>query len=254
MKAIIILCIICLVFAGSAMAGTFYDNFDDNELDEEYWFINKSSGWSREKLEEVNGQIEMTDFVGGWEGIGIGLDIPLDLTLGETVIEADMFLRNTDGHFYFTSLRTDGNLWGNGLWAFNAIFDAGETVFGFEEDKGASVNPEPRIPVDQKDYHHYKIVLTPTDNQKKLDFFLNVDNGDLGEASGVLDLSTSSIPIDPTTIYLYLAVEQESGVNEFTYIDNFSITSPSIEGNIGHLQAVESNDKLSTTWGKIKSD
>jgi len=247
-----ILFAVCLSVSGFTMAGTFSDNFDDNELDREFWFINKTSGWSREILEEINGQIEVTDCVGGWEGIGIGLDIPLDLTLGKTIVEADMFLRNTDGHFYFTSLKSEGNLWGNGLWAFNGIFDGGETIFGFEEDKGASATPQPRIPIDQEDFHHYRIELTPTDEPKQFDFVLSVDEGALGEASGILDLSTSSAPIDPKIIYLYLTVEQESGVNEFTYFDNFTITSPSIKGNIGHIEPVEPSHKLSTTWATVK--
>ncbi|MFC1715675.1 hypothetical protein ACFL6S_18555 [Candidatus Poribacteria bacterium] len=241
--------IVCLLISGYAMAGRFIDDFDDNELNEEYWFINKPSGWTVEDLDEINGQLEITDCAGGWEGIGVGLDIPLDLTLGETIVEADMFLRNTDGHFYFTSLKSEDGLWGNGLWAFNAIFDGGVTVFGFEEDKDASAIPEPSIQVDQESFHHYKIVLTPTGEAKKFDFLLSVDNGDLGEASGVLDLGTSTMPIDPTVIYLYLAVEQDEGVNEFTYIDNVEITSESIVGTIG---AVDPTGKLPTTWAGLK--
>jgi len=250
MKLLFVLSVVCFLVSGFAMAGTFCDDFDDNKLNKEYWFINKSSGWTAEKLEETNGQIEMTNFVGGWEGIGIGLDMPLDLTSGTTTIEADMFLRNTDGHFYFTSLRSEGGLWGNGLWAFNAIYDAGETNFAFEEDEGASAVPEPKIPVDQDSFHHYKIELTPTDDEKKFDFYLSVDEGVLGEASGVLDIGTSGVFIDPTSIYLYLAVEQDEGINEFTYFDNLKITSPSIK----EACTVEPGGKLAVTWGGIKSD
>ena len=77
-----IISILSLGIAISAGAGTFHDDFEDNKLDEAYWKVMKTDGATIEKVDEVNGRIEYTDFVGGWEGVGIRVEFPLDMTAG----------------------------------------------------------------------------------------------------------------------------------------------------------------------------
>jgi len=235
------------LIGGLAVAGTFNDDFNDNEIDKEFWVIYKESPTG--KIEEANGRIEVTDLSGGWDGVGIRFDRPIDFTKGKFTLEFDMFLRNTDGHAYFSSSAVETGIWDPPLFAFNGILSGGRAIWQFETNKDASVAPAFQIPIDQDNFHHYKVEFTPTADKKEYKFYTNVDNGDLGEASGTLNVGQ----LDPTNIYVYFIPEQESGINEFTYYDNVSISSPSIEGIIGHKEAVEPGDKLSTTWGQIKA-
>jgi len=233
------------LFSGFAIAGTFNDDFNDNDIDKEFWVIYKESPTG--KIDEINGRIEVTKLSGGWDGVGVRFNHLLDLTKGQFILEFDMLLKNTDGHAYFSSSEVETGLWDPPVFAFNAIFD-GRTVWQFEKNEDASVNPPFEIPVDQTDFHHYKVELTPTADAKEYKFYTNVDKGNLGEASGILNVGQ----LDPKTIYIYFIAEQESGINEFTCYDNVSISSPSIEGNLGHKEPIEPKGKLVTTWANIK--
>ena len=232
----------------TVVAGTFFDDFEDNALDKQFWVIMKTDGWTKEKLKEENGRIEYSDFVGDWEGIGIRFDHPLNMNDGSLTIEFDIYQRIQDFHPYITNAVTEGGLWNLGIFAFNVDSE----VLGFEKDKtsGASANPEPNIPVDSKTMHHFKYVYTPKEKAGEFDFLILVDDGATGKAEGILNAGT----IDPKEVYIYFEVEHDDwAINEFVYLDNVVITSDSIEGNIGPGKlAVAPMGKLASTWGTLK--
>lgn len=251
MKFLFVLAVVCLLTSGFAIAGTFSDNFNDNLLDPEYWtpFLEESGG-AFGKVEEVNGRIEISELPGDWAGGGLRFEIPIDLTAGKFTMEGDVLPGTTGFYFsYFCSAYQTAGIWDPGLFGF--WFDAGDKVFGWEDNGGASPDPKPAIPAVQGEWHHVKVELTPTADVRVYNYHLDIDYG-AGEASGVVTLSEDPAKlIDPASVYLYFNAEFKNLPNEPSYLDNIIISSPSI---LGVVTTVEPSGKLSAAWGGIKSD
>lgn len=251
--------LLSIALSSLAFAGVFVDNFDDNQLSTDWVVMNTRTTPETEKVEETDGVLMWSGFQGGWEGAGVRLDHSIDFTQGPVVIEFDIHQRAQDFHPYFTNAKVqvgDGGLWNKGIFAFNIDFGEGENNLGFERDKptidGVKIPTaeadNPALKVTNERSVHIKQEFIPTNDPFVYTVNLDVDNG---AQTATVTLNISPQVLDVTQLYLYLEAEHDDHpVKEWIKLDNFSISSPSIAGDV--ITAVEPTDKLPITWGQIK--
>jgi len=236
----------CLALAymitNTSTAGSIADDFEDGVINEDHWHVFKYSGTA--EIEEEDGHLRMWNLSGGWDGIGVRFVQTIDLTQGVLKIEFETQSGNSENLCSMNHTESEGDPWSDkpmsewynteGRWEFAS------------PDGGHTVTPGYSIPVDQKDFHKYTIILTPTADPQEYDFHTLVDDGATGEAEGEFNLSGG----DPTNFHIYFNVCQDGGPkNEGSYYDNVFIESPSIVGSA----AVEYGGKLVATWASIKA-
>ena len=236
----------CLALAymitNTSTAGSIADDFEDGVINEDHWHVFKYSGTA--EIEEEDGHLRMWNLSGGWDGIGVRFVQTIDLTQGVLKIEFETQSGNSENLCSMNHTESEGDPWSDkpmsewynteGRWEFAS------------PDGGHTVTPGYSIPVDQKDFHKYTIILTPTADPQEYDFHTLVDDGATGEAEGKFNLSGG----DPTNFHIYFNVCQDGGPkNEGSYYDNVFIESPSIVGSA----AVEYGGKLVATWASIKA-
>jgi len=235
------LALACMI-TGISIAGSIKDDFEDGVINEEYWYVFRYSGTA--KIEEEDGYLHMWNLSGGWDGIGVRFVQTIDLTQGVLKIEFETQSGNSENLCSMNHAESEGDPWSDkpmsewynteGRWEFAA------------PDGGHTVTPGYSIPVDQKNFHKYIIILTPTADPQEYDFHTLVDDGATGEAKGKFNLSGG----DPTNFHIYFNVCQDGGPkNEGSYYDNVFIESPSIIGSA----VVEYGRKLAATWASIKA-
>jgi hypothetical protein len=153
--------LLAAVLAVPGWAGTFRDDFDDDDLDTSYWKEMATDGVTTETLTEVNGQIEHTEFVDGWEGVGLRVAFTLDMTAGPLTLDFDLYQRIRDFHPHFSNFEAEGvgGLWKKGILGINTDSEA----LGFEDDGvlGATADPEPTMFISADGWHHYTHTYTP---------------------------------------------------------------------------------------------
>lgn len=230
------LLVIWCLSGGIAVAGTFLDDFSDGSLGEE-WFVTKKRA-TGEEITEAGG---ILTFDAQGEDVVVGIRYgTVDLTQGEFVLECDYITGYQQTYISFTSVPSETEAWDTPPMF---IFIAVNGTYQFVGGGGPSVDPAFSYAVGQEESHHYRIVFTPTGDNKVYDYYTSVDN-DAFEQSGTLNIAD----MDPTTVYVYFEVWTPSG--NPTSLDNVAMTSASIQGTT----AVEALDKLPTRWGSIKSE
>ena len=233
---------LAFVNADIARAGGIMDDFEDGEINEEYW--HEFSYSATAELEEADGQLHMWNLSGGWDGIGLRFVQTVDLTQGELRIEFETRSGNSENLCSMNHTESEGDPWSDspmsewynseGKWEFAA------------PDDGHTVNPAYSISVDQENFHKYTVILTPTDDSQEYDFHTLVDDGDTGEAEGKFNLAGG----DPANLHIYFNVCQDGGPkNDGSYYDNILIESPSVVGEL----AVGREGKLAGTWAAVKA-
>ncbi len=120
------------------------------------------------------------------------------------------------------------------------IFIVVNGVYQFVGGGGPTIDNPINFNVGQDEWHHYKIELS-SPSGKKVPFKTTIDKGKF-DSAGKIDIDG----IDSTKIYVYFEVWTPSG--KPTSLDNVSLTSPSIVGNL----AVDRYGKLATAWGILK--
>lgn len=220
---------------GLAMAGTFIDEFSDGELGE-VWFVLKKRA-TGEEIKEVDG-ILLFDAEGTDVVTGIRYEETFDLTQGEFVLECDYIAGYQQTYISFNSTPSTTEAWDNPPMF---IFIVVNGTYQFVGGGGPAVDPPFNHSVGQDEWHHYRVEFGAPKG-KEMSFKTIVDDGDF-EAEGDIDIGG----MDPKVVYVYFEVWTPSG--NPTSLDNVSITSPSIEGNL----AVDKEGKLSTTWGRLKN-
>jgi hypothetical protein len=233
----IFLLVIWCVSGGLAIAGTFTDDFSGNKLGDK-WFVTGKRATGNE-LSVANGVLTF-DAKGTDVVIGIRYGT-IDLTQGEFVLECDYLTGYQQTYISFNGEPSDTEAWDKQPMF---IFIAVNGVYQFVGGGGPTVDTPFTYTVGQADMHHYKITFAPTNDAQVYDFYTSVDNGAF-EQAGKLNIST----MDPTKAYVYFEVFTPTG--SVTVLDNVVMTSPSISGG---ASAVKPYEKLSTNWGKIKSE
>jgi len=231
-----LLLIIWCVSGSLAIAGTFSDDFSGNKFSDK-WFVTKKRA-TGDEIKVANGVLTFdakgTDVV---TGIRYGT---VDLTKGEFSLECDYITGYQQTYISFNSDPSDTEAWDKQPMF---IFIAVNGVYQFVGGGGPSVDSPFTYDVGQKDMHHYLVTFAPTNDPKVYDYHTSIDKGKF-DKSGKLNIST----MDPTNVYVYFEVWTPSG--NPTILDNVVMTSPSI----AVTSAINSNEKLSTKWGKIKSE
>jgi hypothetical protein len=217
-------------------AGTFSDNFSGNKLSDK-WFVTKKRA-TGEEIAVANGVLTF-DAKGKDVVAGIRYGT-VDLTKGEFKLECDYITGYQQSYISFNSDPSDTEAWDKQPMF---IFIAVNGVYQFVGGGGPSVDAPFTYNVGQKDTHHYLISFKPTNDAKVYDYRTNVDQGKF-EKSGKLNIST----MNPAKVYVYFEVWTPSG--NASILDNVVMTSPSIADA---TSAVRPDEKLSTTWGKIKN-
>jgi len=220
---------------GLAAAGTFIDDFSDGKLGEE-WFVTKKRA-TGEEITEAEG-ILLFDAEGADVVTGIRYEETVDLTSGNFVLECDYITGYQQTYISFTSSPATTEAWDNPPMF---IFIVVNGTYQFVGGGGPIVDPAFNFLVGQKEWHHYRIEFEPPKGES-VPFKTIIDEGEF-EVEGDIDMDG----MDPKAVYIYFEVWTPTGFP--SSLDNVSITSPSIQGNL----AVEKTDKLSTTWGRIKS-
>ena len=217
-----------------AIAGTFSDDFLGNELSDE-WFVTKKRA-TGDEISVANGVLTF-DAKGSDVVIGIRYGA-IDLTQGEFMLECDYLAGYQHTYISFNSEPSDTEAWDNPPMF---IFIIVKGVYQFVGAGGPSVDNAFNFSVGQDEWHHYRVELSPP-RGKKVSFKTTIDNNKF-EADGNIDIGG----MDPTNIYVYFEVWTPSG--NPTLLDNVSLTSPSISGNV----AVNKINKLPITWGRLKN-
>lgn len=230
------LLIIWCLSAGFVMAGTFFDDFSDDKLDEK-WFVTMKRA-TRKEIVEADGILTF-DSKGTDVVTGIRYDETFDLTQGDFILECDYITGYQQTYISFNSFPSTTEAWDNKPM-FIFIIVNGDYQFCCPGGAGAEIDKQFHYQVGQVDWHHYKIEFNPP-TDKKMPFSTTVDKGEF-EAKGTIDIGD----IDPKKVYLYFEVWTPAGTP--AYLDNVSFTSPSIKGNF----SVDRAGKLAAFWGMIK--
>ena len=239
-----------LITTGLAVAGTALDDFEDGVIDEEMWiptFARKGS------LKEVNGRLEMDEKGDAkWDcSVGVRFVPPIDITKGKLTISFDAFAGTTELGVYFNN---SPDVPANAALAQRAPvfnFFVSETTWTRQILANSDITFEPvfSYQLDVESPNHYKIELSPTNKPKKSWSYYTSINEDEFEAEGKIRFGA----VNPNEVYIYFnPCYGGAGRNELTWIDNVSITSPSIT-DMG-VQSVGSAGKLATTWATLKRE
>ncbi|MEK7397189.1 MAG: hypothetical protein AAB116_09655 [Candidatus Poribacteria bacterium] len=218
---------------GLAIAGTFIDDFSDGKLGDK-WFVTKKRATGKE-ITEADGILKL-DSKGTDVVTGIRYEETFDLTKGSLIIECDYITGYQQTYISFNSFPSTTEAWDNQpMFIFIVVNGTYQFVGG-----GTTSDKPFTYSVGQDEWHHYKIELSPASG-KKVPFKTTIDKGKF-DADGKIDIAS----LDPTKVYVYFEVWTASG--KPTSLDNISLTSPSIAGNM----AVDKVGKLATKWGILK--
>ena len=202
--------------------GRVFDDFEDGYLHDDVWQVLNYSETA--EIREHKGQLQVSNLEGGWDGIGVRLVQPIDLTAGRLRIQFSAKSGTTETLCSLNHTPSEGDPYldkpmsewmiRDGAWQFWDLAD------------GHTVDEMFALPVDPASYHTYLVVLAPTDDPQRYTFRTSVDEGALGQAHGTLDLQGG----DPSEVWLYLHAAQETGPQtQASFFDDVTIESPSID-------------------------
>ena len=243
MKPILAILLACLLLAASGgICGTFLDTFDEGELNPDNWTVIADSNGT---ATVESGNLKIVGGAGGsWNITGIRFNQTVDISGEKLVVECDALPAGEEFLLAFSTTPTRGDPWdAQSYWAWLVMDKLWQWESNAQGPK-ASINPFFQFPIDQTEWHHFKVEINPTGDKDKYETYTIVDDGKVGEAKATLDIMGA----DPSTIYIHIC----AGYHAFTkptLVDNVAISADSIEGNID----VELQEKLCLTWGELKA-
>jgi hypothetical protein len=230
----------CFLLVSNGICGTFLDSFDGGKLNMDKWTIIADSNGTA-TIENSNFKI-----VGGgdWNITGIRFNQTVDISKEKLAIELDALPAAAEFLIAFSTSPTKGDPWdAQSYWAWLVMDKMWQWESNAQGAK-ASIKPSFQFPIDQTEWHHFKVEISPTGDESIYDTSTSVDDGKVGEAKASLDIAGS----DPSTTYIHVC----AGYNAFTeptLVGEAAISANSIEGNI----SIEYQGQLPTTWGELKS-